>query len=145
MSQHINLELLRSDANSPQALQSILSQFTWKRNGTGYRAKEHGSYSIYCKSGQWLFTSHNGDYKTGDVLTVAADVHRLDLKTKEGLYEAAKIVCEAANLDFSKYCSDEPSDPTPSRKFTPSVVETKAFLPNAGHTPKVNFTFDIAA
>ena len=143
-SQSINLERLRTDVNTPQALQNILSNFTWKRNGNGYRAKQHGSYSIYCKSGQWLFASHNGAYKGGDVLAVAGEVHNLDLKTKDGLFEAVKIVCQAANLDFSKYCTDaEPSDYTPIER-TSQPIETKAFLPNTGYEVRKNFDFELA-
>lgn len=141
--QSIHLERLKSDANQAETLISILSNFTWKRNGTGYRAKEHGSYSIYRKSGQWLFTAHNGDYKTGDILTVCSDVHRLDLKTKDGLFEAVKLVCEAANLRLSDYCSDAPIEYTPTeRKSQP--IETKVFLPNAAQPLSKNFTFEIA-
>lgn len=143
MYSQINLERLKSDANTPQALQNVLSNFTWKRSNGGYRAKEHGGHSIYCKGGQWLFASHNGDYKGGNVLAVVSDVHNLDLKTKEGLFEAANIVCQAANLDFSKYCTDAPSEALP--KYTPSVkIETKAFLPNAGHEEIKNFDFELA-
>ena len=144
MQNSINLERLKAAANTPEALQNILSAYSWKRSGNAYRAKEHGSYSIYCKDAVWLFTAHNGDYKTGDVLTVAADVHGLDLHTKDGLHEATKIVCEAANLNFSDYCADaEPSDYRPiERKAQP--IETKVFLPNAKHPLSTNFTFEVA-
>ena len=144
MQNSINLERLKAAANTPEALQNILSAYSWKRSGNAYRAKEHGSYSIYCKDAVWLFTAHNGDYKTGDVLTVAADVHGLDLHTKDGLHEATKIVCEAANLNFSDYCADaKPSDYRPiERKAQP--IETKVFLPNAKHPLSTNFTFEVA-
>lgn len=142
--QSIFLQRLKSDANKAETLISLLSNFTWKRNGNAYRAKEHRSYSIYSKSGQWLFASHNGDYKGGNVLAVAGEVHNLDLKTKDGLFEAAKIVCQAANLDFSKYCSDaEPSDYTPIARAS-QPIETKAFLPNAAQPLSKNFTFELA-
>ena len=143
MQSNIQLERLKTAANTPEALKNILSNFTWKRSQNGYRAKQHGSYSIYCKSGQWLFTTHNGDYKGGNVLAVAAEVHNLDLKTKDGLFEAVKVVCEAANLRLSDYCSDAPIDYTPTeRKSQP--IETKAFLPNAAQPISKNFTFEIA-
>jgi hypothetical protein len=145
MYSQINLERLKSDANTPQALQNVLSNFTWKRSNGGFRAKEHGGHSIYCKGGQWLFTAHNGNYKGGNVLAVVSDVHNLDLKTKDGLFEAANIVCQAANLNFSKYCTDAPSEAV--TKYTPSVsrpIETKAFLPNTGQPLSKNFTFELA-
>ena len=146
MSNSIHIERLKAAANTPEALQNILSSYTWKRNGNGYRAKEHSSFSIYRKNDVWLFAAHNGEYKGGDVLHVAADVNGLDLKTKDGLQEAAKIVCEAANLNFSKYCSDATDYTPPSAKPTPSVLpETKAFLPNAKYPLSKNFTFEIAA
>ena len=144
MSNSINLERLKADANTPEALQNILSAYSWKRSGNTYRAKEHSGYSIYRKNDMWLFAAHNGDYKGGDALHVAADVHGLDLKTKDGLHEAARIVCEAASLNFSHYCTDAaPSDHRPiERKAQP--IETKVFLPNAGQPLSKNFTFDVA-
>ena len=146
MSNSIHIERLKAAANTPEALQNILSSYTWKRHGNGYRAKEHSSFSIYRKNDVWLFAAHNGEYKGGDVLHVAADVNGLDLKTKDGLQQAAKIVCEAANLNFSKYCSDATDYTPPSAKPTPSILpETKTFLPNAKYPLSKNFTFEIAA
>lgn len=141
--QHIDLQRLKSDANQAQTLISLLSNFTWKRSQKEYRAKQHGGHSIYQKGGQWLFFANNGDYKGGDILAVAGEVHNLDLKTKDGLFEAVKIVCEAANLRLSDYCNDTPSDYTPTeRKLQP--IETKAFLPNAAQPLSKNFTFELA-
>jgi hypothetical protein len=141
----INLQRLRKDANSAETHISLLSNFTWKRSQNGYRAKQHGGHSIYCKDGQWLFTAHNGDYKGGDVLAVAAEVHNLDLHRADDLREAVLIVCRVANLRYPNYCTDAPSEAY--TKYTPSVpqpIETKVFLPNAAQPLSKNFTFELA-
>jgi hypothetical protein len=140
--QNIDFQRLNEATNSAQTLINLLPSFDWKKSHNGHRAKQHGGHSIYCKSSQWLFTAHNGDYKGGTPLAVAAEINGLDLKTKDGLFEAAKFVCQAANLRFSDYCTDAPSE-----AYTHSVsrpIETKAFLPNAGQPLSKKFTFEIA-
>ena len=72
--QNINLERLRTDANQAETLINLLPDFSWKRSQNGYRAKQHGGHSIYSKNGVHRFKAHNGDYKGGDVLAVAAEV-----------------------------------------------------------------------
>lgn len=140
----VNLARLKAVSNTPQALKNILSSYDWKKSSNGYRAKQHGSYSIYCKKGTWLFAAHNGDFKGGDALTVAAELHNLDLKTKEGLYQAAAIVCQATGLRFEEYCND--SAPIPSQATESRVIETKQWIPNAGQEAKKSFqSIDYAA
>lgn len=143
----LNLVRLKADSNTPQALKNILSSYDWQKSNNGYRAKQHGSYSIYCKKNKWLFAAHNGDYKGGDALSVAAEVNNLDLKTKDGLYQAAAIVCQAAGLRFERYCTDTDSEQVPSKAIqSRAVIETKQWIPNAGQELKKSFdSYELAA
>lgn len=134
----LNLVRLKADSNTPQALKNILSFCDWQKSSNGFRAKQHGSYSIYCKKNKWLFAAHNGDYKGGDALSVAAEVNNLDLKTKDGLYQAAAIVCQAAGLRFERYCTDTELIPNPTIESNP-IIETKQWIPNAGQEAKKSF------
>jgi hypothetical protein len=145
MSNFIEKERLISDASFPNTFFNLLSQYKFKKQGNTYRAGRRGG--VYLKENKdRILTAYfpNSDYENGNVLSIAAQVFNLDLKTAEGFKSACLEVCKAANLDFSKYCTDAPSD----YKFnlSPSVskpVETKAFLPNAGDV-KVSATYKFA-
>ena len=108
----IHLSRLKDAANSVETLKNLLSNVTFQKSSNGYRAKEHGSYCIYRKRDKWLFAAHNGDYKGGDPLSIAAEIHGLNLKTADGLHRAVAIVCEAAGLRFENFCSDTEPMPT---------------------------------
>jgi hypothetical protein len=132
--QFVDFQQLNAQSNTAETLLNLLSQYAWKRSTNGFRAKEHGSYTIYKKSGTWLFHAHNGDYTGGNALQVAAEIHNLDLKTAEGLHEAARQVCQAAHLNFAHYCSDDAQTPSeaPPQYKKPKPVKTTQWLPNAG-------------
>lgn len=140
-------EHLIKDASMLETYENLLPQYSFKKQGKTYRAGRKGG--VYLKeSRSEILTAYfpNGDYEKGNVLSIAGQVYNLDLKTFDGLKQACIEVCKAANLDFSKYCAtDAPSEYTPtSRKPTPSIVETKAYLPNAGQPLNVTYSLEYA-
>ena len=118
----ISTKRIISDASSLETYQNLVPQYKFKKQGKTYRAGRNGG--VYLKENRdGILTAYfpNGDYTGGNVLSIAAQVHNLDLKTSDGFKDACMYVCKAANLDFSKYCSDAASDYTP--QAIPSVSE----------------------
>ena len=142
----ISTKRIISDASSLETYQNLVPQYKFKKLGKTYRAGRNGGVSLK-ENRDGILTAYfpNGDYTGGNVLSIAAQVYNLDLKTGDGFKDACMYVCKAANLDFSKYCSDAASDYTP--QATPSVsepIETKAFLPNAGQPISKSFDYELA-
>ena len=135
-----------SDASNLDTFQNLLPQYKFKKQGRAYRAGSNGG--VYLKENKHgILTANfpNGDYTSGNVLSIAAQVFNLDLKTGEGFKTACVEVCKAAALNFDSYCTDAPGDYTP--QATPSVskpVETKVFLPNAGQPLSKSFDYELA-
>ena len=135
-----------SDASNLDTFQNLLP-YKFKKQGRTYRAgRKGGVYLKENKHGILTANFPNGDYTSGNVLSIAAQVFNLDLKTGEGFKTACIELCKAAGLNFDSYCTDAPSD----YKFkpTPSVlrpVETKVFLPNAGQPLNKSFDYELAS
>jgi Type III restriction enzyme, res subunit len=142
----IDSKRIISDASHFDTFQNLLP-YKFKKQGRTYRAGRKGG--VYLKENRnGVLTAYfpNGDYTGGDILTIAAQVSNIDLKTGEGFKTACMELCKAANLDFSKYCTDAPSDyqfnPTPS---VLKPIETKVFLPNAGQPLNKSFDYELAS
>lgn len=146
MQLRIQTERIISDASHLETYENLLPQYKFRKQGRAYRAGRKGG--VYLKedsNGILKAYFPNGDYQNGNILSIAAQVLNQDLKTFEGLKSVCMYVCMCANLDFSKYCTDAPSNYTP--QATPSVfnpIETKVFIPNAGQPLNKSFDYELA-
>jgi hypothetical protein len=149
MSQNIDIERIKDQANSPDTFFYLLPGYKWKRSGNQYRAGSKSGISIYQKNGTWIVNAFNGDFEKHDLFGVVAELNNLDLSSYDDLLTAAGIICHAANLRLEDFLT-EPLTDTPLAYQKPvqrKITHTPPpFIPNREREIKKSYSdFERAA
>mgnify|MGYP003374146362 CR=1 FL=1 len=149
MSQNIDIQGIKDQANSPDTFFNLLPEYTWKRSGNGYRAGTKAGIEITQKNGIWVLRAYNGDFEKGDLFSIAAQSNNLNLTRHDDLLTAAGIICHAANLRLEAFLSEPGTDTALAyqkpvqRKKTPAPPP---FVPNRNREIKKSYSdFERAA
>ncbi len=137
----INANQLRIDQLIRDASPDVFmdqSDDNFKPVSGGFRAGRNSGKAIFEKKGIWLFKDFSDGDAAKNVLKYTADNYNLNLRNKNDLIEAMKIICEFGGLNPSAYI-DQPED---QQRFKPAIrtfkkktTQPTRYIPNSAKEP----------